>query len=88
MRFIGGEALKAGERRQREGFYENYLSGSNILDIGYRGSAQDSVPIVEQAIGIDIDYPGYDGVRLPFDDDSQDAVFSSHCLEHIDDYAT
>ena len=30
-----------------------------------------------------MDYPGYDGLRLPFPNDSQDAVYSSHCLEHI-----
>ncbi|WP_375600726.1 methyltransferase domain-containing protein [Brevundimonas sp. SH203] len=43
------------------------------------------VPIVHGAIGVDIDYPGYDGKHLPFDDDSQDTVYSSHCLEHISD---
>lgn len=87
-RNIGPEARKASERRLAEGFFERYLSGSAILDIGYRGSESDALPIVDQAIGVDIDYPGYDGIRLPFDDGSQDAVFTSHCLEHIEDYPT
>ena len=38
------------------------------------------------AIGVDLDYPGYDGCTLPFPDESQDTVFSSHALEHIGDY--
>ncbi len=33
-----------------------------------------------------LNYPGYDGRTLPFADESQDAVYSSHCLEHIADY--
>src|SRR6202012_3711001 len=35
---------------------------------------------------IDLDYPGYNGRTLPFAENSQDAVFSSHSLEHIPDY--
>lgn len=44
-----------------------------------------SFPIVPNAIGIDVGYPGYDGRILPFPDELQDAVFSSHCLEHVED---
>src|SRR3954451_8182591 len=86
MRNIGPEAARSYQRRVESGFFKKYLSGKNILDIGYRGEDQTSVPIVEHAVGIDLDYPGYDGVHLPFPDETQDSVYSSHCLEHIDDW--
>src|SRR5262245_13563378 len=86
MRNIGPEAARSYERRVESGFFRKYLSGEHILDIGYRGGDRAAVPIVEQAVGIDLDYPGYDGVHLPFPDESQDTVFSSHCYEHIPDY--
>lgn len=86
MRNIGPEAARSYQRRVESGFFKKYLAGKNILDIGYRGEDQTSVPIVERAIGIDLDYPGYDGVHLPFPDGSQDTVFSSHSYEHIGDY--
>src|ERR1700690_1102541 len=88
QRAVGTEASKTIAEKYRNGFVARYLSGANILDIGYRGYLHDAVPIVPQAIGIDLEYPGYDGKTLPFEDNSQDAVFSSHCLEHIDDYKT
>lgn len=62
------------------------MSGDSILDIGYKGYLADIHPILPQAIGVDLDYPGYDGKVLPFADESQDAVFNSHTLEHIVDY--
>jgi len=83
---VGVEARKVYWQRLAGGFVERYLSGPQILDIGYRGGNAQAVPIVPQAIGVDLDYPGYDGTRLPFADLSQDALFVSHCLEHIHDY--
>jgi SAM-dependent methyltransferase len=84
-RSIGVEAAKTMARRTAEGFVARYLSGTAILDIGYRGYT-DAEPIVRHAIGVELDYPGYDGRTLPFGDETQDAVFASHCLEHIEDY--
>ncbi len=83
---VGEEARKSHGRRIRSGFIEAYLRGSAILDIGYKGYLADVVPIVPGATGVELDYPGYDGVTLPFAEHSQDAVFASHCLEHIEDF--
>jgi SAM-dependent methyltransferase len=84
-RHVGAEARKTYAAKLDDGFIEKYLSGMAILDIGYKGYENDIVPIVPQAVGVDVDYPGYDGRSLPFPVESQDAVFSSHCLEHVDD---
>lgn len=88
QRRLGAETLRSHARRITEGFYDRYLSGDHVLDIGYRGGKADAEAVTEKAIGIELDYPGYDGVHLPFEDFSQDAVFASHCLEHIDDWRT
>jgi SAM-dependent methyltransferase len=85
-RRVGPETCKTYRRRIESGFISAYLSGAAILDIGFKGDDPLAQPIVPLAIGVDVDYPGYDGKYLPFADDSQDAVHSSHCLEHIRDY--
>jgi len=84
-RKVSGEGAKTHALRRASGFFDRYLGGDCVLDIGYRGGVSDAVPITESAIGIDLDFPGYDGLNLPFHDASQDSVFSSHCLEHIAD---
>ena len=71
------------------------ITGPRVLDIGCKGNdatgkpLDDSVgglPIIEGAIGVDLDFPGYDGATLPFPSESQDAVYSAHSLEHIPDF--
>lgn len=80
-----GESGKSYARRVRTGFFDRYCSGEVVLDVGFSGydnpAGKAALP---QAIGIDLDYPGYDGLHLPFRDASVDTVFSSHCLEHIE----
>lgn len=79
-----GEAGKSYQHRLRSGFLDRYCSGSLVLDVGFSGyDPLNSKPAVPNAIGVDIDYPGYDGRTLPFADNSVDTVISSHCLEHI-----
>lgn len=87
MRLVGTEARKTYEKKIESGFFAKYMSGIG-LDIGFSGYTPGVVPILETAIGVDKDFPNYDGIHLPFPDESQDYVFSSHCLEHISDYTT
>ena len=80
------ESLNTYQEKIESGFFDKFFSGDIVLDIGYKGSRPDADPILPKAIGIDKDYPGYDGTRLPFSSNSVDTVYSSHCLEHIPDY--
>ncbi len=87
---VGGEARKTFDQKVESGFWERFVTGPHVLDIGFKGyeEVKGVVPISPTAIGLDLDYPGYDGRTLPFGDGTQDAVYSSHCLEHITDYVT
>jgi SAM-dependent methyltransferase len=84
----GPETQKAEPRRNRYplySFFGEYMGGKG-LDIGHRGSVgEQAEPVLPDAIGVDRDYPGYNGKVLPFPDESQDYVYSSHCLEHVKD---
>jgi len=77
---------RPGPRQARDAAIQSYLTGSHLLDIGFRGGHPNPKPVTENAIGVDLDYPGYDGTYLPFGDQTQDAVHASHVLEHIPNY--
>ena len=83
MESVKEETVK---RRKEAGFIDRYMQGAG-LDIGskgYNGQFDEvgSTPF-KNATGVDLDYPGYDGIALPFDTESQDFVYSSHMLEHV-----
>ena len=81
------EAGRSYFARRASGFFDRFMSGDTVLDVGYKGyNNPEGITAVPHAIGVDLDYPGYDGLRLPFADESVDSVFSSHSLEHVDSY--
>lgn len=79
-----GEVSKTHKKRLENGFFLKYCSGEVILDIGFSGyDNPEKKTFLPNATGIDLDYPGYDGIHLPFPDESVDTIHSSHALEHI-----
>jgi ADP-heptose:LPS heptosyltransferase len=83
---VKGEPQKTFRDKLESGFFMMYMSGQVVIDVGYWGNHPDAVPILPYAIGVDHGYPGYDGLTLPFPDETVDSVYSSHTLEHISDY--
>ncbi len=83
---VGIESGKSYAAKIKEGFFDRFLSGPSVMEVGYKGYDHATVPIVPQAVGVDVGYPGYNGRTFPFADSSLDAIYSSHCYEHIPDY--
>jgi SAM-dependent methyltransferase len=83
---VKGEAGRSFTEKLKNGFFSTYMAGEVTIDVGYRGAFEDAIPILPHAIGVDLDYPGYDGKKLPFADESVDTVYSSHMLEHVADF--
>jgi SAM-dependent methyltransferase len=83
---VKGEAARTFKEKLHNDFFSTYMSGEVTIDVGYRGAFADAVPVLPHAIGVDLDYPAYDGKQLPFPDESVDTVYSSHMLEHVTDF--
>lgn len=85
-RIVGPESRRTYLQKLDNGFFTKYMGGACGLDIGFQGHKGPVEPILPSATGVDLGYPGYDGLTLPFTDNSQDYIYSSHCLEHITQY--
>lgn len=81
-RRVGQETSRTYEEKIDSGFFDKYMSGETV-EIGADGYI-DSVGVLPDTKVINLNTPGYDGLHLPFADNTQDAVYSSHVLEHID----
>ena len=79
--YVGEESSKTWYEKYHNGFFDKFMSGKG-LDIGYKGYLERKVePILPSAKGLTLE--DYDGTNLPFPDNSQDFIYSSHVLEHI-----
>lgn len=95
---VGTESRRTWFTKFRNGFFKKYMGmysdaggrecvsmWTKGLELGFKGYTTEKInPILPSAIGIDTDFPCYDGKTLPFPMESQDYVYSSHCLEHIE----
>lgn len=85
-RCVAEETRKTFKDKLDSGFFDKYMSGIGI-DVGFVGYLNEPIlPVLPSATGIDLNTPGYDGRTLPYENGSLDYVYSSHTLEHIDDW--
>jgi SAM-dependent methyltransferase len=85
QRRVGYESRKTYYKRIQEGFFERYMFGFGI-ELAPKGYEEDIETILPTAIPVDLDTPGYNGYDIPVEEGSQDYIYSSHVLEHIEDY--
>lgn len=82
------ETEKAKQRREAEGFFEKYCKGKGI-DIGCGNQVLQSDSIKLDIVPFDKMYGNGDATYLRgIQSESFDYVYSSHCLEHIQDLKT
>lgn len=71
-------------RFQINGLFDRLFSVDSILHLGYRGNSRGStLPINHNTIGVELGYPGYNGIILPFENETQDCIWVSYCLPKI-----
>jgi SAM-dependent methyltransferase len=80
---VGFESRKSYAARCASGFWDRFLPGPVVVDVGYRGGIADAVPIVDGAVGIERGSPEYNGFNLPFNSGSVDSLYASHVIEHL-----
>ena len=85
IRVVGTESRKTYLEKTINGFFNKYMPGHGC-EIGYAGYTPDVQPILEQCDGYDLSTPGYDGKHIPVANEHYNWVYSSHALEHIEDY--
>jgi len=83
---LQGEPTRLFDQRTAEGFWDKFIRPGVVVDIGYKGAVVDNAPIFKDAIGLDLDTPGYNGRDLPFPENSIGTIHTSHLLEHVSDY--
>lgn len=85
MRKVGTESQKTYEEKLNSGFFDKYMSGHGA-EMGYVGYSAGAQTILEDCDGYDKSTPGYDGLHIPVPDNHYNWLYSSHTLEHIDNW--